>query len=374
MKVMTILGTRPEIIRLCEIIKKLDKFTEHTLVHTGQNYDKNLNDIFFKELSLRVPDIQIKCKANNIQEQISKIIKETGDIMDKKKPDAIVILGDTNSGLSAISAKRKKIPIFHLEAGDRSFDNNVPEEHNRKIIDHLSDINLTYTEHSRRNLLNEGIHPSKVFVIGSPISEVYSSMKEKFKKSKVLSKLKIKKKKFFVASLHREENVDKEKNLEELVKTFNKIVEKFNLPLVVSAHPRTKRSLKKFRLIEDSNKLINWHDPFGLIDFIKLQMNSLCVVSDSGTIHEDSAILNFPAIAVRKSTEKYEAIDSGHCSITGLNAKNVIRMIDFVIKNFSEVQKNPLPEAYNQVNISNKFLNIILGMRDIADHSTWGDK
>ncbi len=374
MKIMTILGTRPEIIRLCEIIKKIDCFASNILVHTGQNYDKNLHQVFFQDLNLRCPDIQLECKSKNIQEQIAKIIKETGNVMDKEKPDAILILGDTNSGLSAIAAKRKKIPIFHLEAGDRSFDNDVPEELNRKLIDHTSDVNLAYTEHSRRNLIKEGIHTKNIFVVGSPIKEVYDKLEKKIKKNIILKNLNLKPKKYFLASLHREENVDKKANLAEVVKTFNSIVDKYKLPLVVSAHPRTINSLKKFDFLQNSNNLVNWHSPFGLLDYIKLQKESYCVISDSGTIHEDSAILKFPALAIRNSTEKYESLDSGYCPITGLNSENVLSMINVITKNFSSLKNSPIPDAYNQINVSNKVVNIILGMRDIVDFNTWGRK
>ena len=373
MKIMTILGTRPEIIRLSEIIKKLDNFANNILVHTGQNYDKNLRNVFFKDLNLRYPDIQLECKSKNIQAQIAKIIQETGNIMDEEKPEAVLILGDTNSGLSAIAAKRKKIPIFHLEAGDRSFDNNVPEELNRKLIDHTCDVNLAYTEHSRRNLINEGIHPKSIFVVGSPIKEVYNKIDTKIKKSIILRRLNLKLKKYFIASLHREENVDKKENLVEVVKTFNSIVDKYKLPIIVSTHPRTIDSLKKFNILKISNNLINWHSPFGLIDYIKLQKESFCVISDSGTIHEDSAVLQFPAVAIRKSTEKYESLESGHCPITGLNSSNVLNMINVVTKNFSNLQTSPIPDAYNQTNVSNKVINIILGMRDIVNFDTWGE-
>ena len=294
--------------------------------------------------------------------------------MDKEKPDAILILGDTNSGLSVIAAKRKKIPIFHLEAGDRSFDNDVPEELNRKLIDHTSDVNIAYTEHSRRNLIKESIHPKNIFVVGSPIKEVYDKLEKRIRKNTILNSLNLKSKKYFLASLHREENVEKKENLKELVRTFNSIVDKYKLPLIVSSHPRTINSLKKFNFFENSNSLINWHAPFGLIDYIKLQKESYCVISDSGTIHEDSAILRFPALAVRNSTEKYESLDSGYCPITGLNSKNVLKMIEVVTDNFPDLRTSPIPNAYNQSNVSNKVLNIILGMRDIVNYDTWGLK
>ena len=374
MKVMTIIGTRPEIIRLSKIIKLLDKNTDHCLVHTGQNYDKNLNDIFFSDLNLRLPNYQLNSKSSSVQEQISKIIQLTGDIMDKENPDCILILGDTNSGLSSISAKRKKIPIFHIEAGDRSFDNDVPEELNRRLIDLTSDINLAYSEHSRRNLINEGFKPNNIYVIGSPIAEVYMDIKQKYKKSNILEKLKVKSKKFFLISIHREENVDKKNSLKVLVNIFNKISEKYKLPIIVSTHPRTRIRLKSEKLFQKSNKLINWHEPFGLLDFLKLQIESKCVISDSGTIHEDSTVLGFKALAIRKSTEKKESLEAGYCPITGLSEKSVLSLLDLILKTKINKLKNPIPEAYNKLNVSHKVVSLILGLNDIIDEQTWGKK
>lgn len=372
MKIMTIMGTRPEIIRLADIIKLLDKSVNHILVHTGQNYDKNLNDVFFEDLDLRLPDYQLQCKANSIQEQIGKILSTTGLIMDKEKPDAILILGDTNSGLSSIIAKRKKIIIYHLEAGDRSFDNDVPEELNRRIIDHTSDVNLAYTENSRDNLFKEGIHPKNIYVVGSPIFEVYDNLKSKFSTSTILKKLCLNKKKYFAASIHREENVDKEGNIEILVDTFNSICEKYKLPVVVSTHPRTIKKLKSKNLIKKSNELINWHEPFGLKDFIKLQLDSKCVISDSGTIHEDASILGFPAIAIRKSTEKKESLEGGFCPITGLNKDDVLRVLNLILKNPLDINKSPCPSDYKQYEVSKKVVRIILGTANVLKTQIWG--
>ena len=374
MKVMTILGTRPEIIRLAAIMKMLDKHCEHVLVHTGQNYDRNLNSIFFEELDLRQPDYVLETKSDTLQGQIAKIIEKTGDVMDLEKPDAIVILGDTNSGLSAICAKRKKIPIFHIEAGDRSFDNDVPEELNRRIVDHTSDINLAYTEHSRRNLLREGLHPSGVMVVGSPVCEVYEAMSKKFAESTILSKLKIKPQNFFAASIHREENVDKGGALDTLVNTLNSLADTYERPIIVSTHPRTRRRLAQLRLLERSHPLINWHEPFGLIDFIRLQMDASCVISDSGTIHEDSAILGFPAVAIRKSTEKQESLEAGYCPITGLNKEDVLRAVKLVIEDPIDMSRSPAPEAYLQREVSKKIVRIILGMGRVIDEKVWGTK
>ena len=374
MKVMTILGTRPEIIRLAAIIKMLDKHCDHILVHTGQNYDRNLNAVFFEDLDLRQPDYVLETKSGTIQGQIAAIIEKTGDVMDKEKPDAIVILGDTNSGLSAICAKRKKIPIFHIEAGDRSFDNDVPEELNRRIVDHASDINLAYTEHSRRNLLREGLHPRNVMVVGSPVCEVYDGMKEKFSASAILAELSLTPGNFFTASIHREETVDKGGALETMVDTFNALAEAYSCPIIVSTHPRTRRRLEQLHLLERSNPLINWHEPFGLIDFIRLQTESRCVISDSGTIHEDSAILGFPAVAIRKSTEKQESLEAGYCPITGLQKEDVLRAVKLVVEDPIDIARSPAPEAYLQREVSKKIARIVLGMSRVVDEQVWGAK
>jgi len=372
MKVMTILGTRPEIIRLASIIKMLDKHCDHVLVHTGQNYDRNLNAVFFEDLNLRQPDWTLETKSSSIQGQIASIIEKTGDVMDKEKPDAIVILGDTNSGLSAICAKRKKIPIFHIEAGDRSFDNDVPEELNRRIVDHASDINLAYTEHSRRNLLREGLHPRNIIVIGSPVCEVYDGLKDKFAASTILTELNLIPGNYFTASIHREENVDKGGALETMVGTFNALAEAYSCPIIVSTHPRTRRRLAQLNLLECSHPLINWHEPFGLIDFIRLQKESRCVISDSGTIHEDSAILGFPAVAIRKSTEKQESLEAGYCPITGLQKEDVLRTVKLVVGDPINITLSPAPDAYLQREVSKKVVRIILGMGRVVDEQVWG--
>lgn len=374
MKVMTILGTRPEIIRLSAIIKMLDKHCNHILVHTGQNYDRNLNAVFFEDLDLRQPDYVLETKSGTIQGQIAAIIEKTGDVMDKEKPDAIVILGDTNSCLSAICAKRKKIPIFHIEAGDRSFDNDVPEELNRRIVDHASDINLAYTEHSRRNLLREGLHPRNVMVVGSPVCEVYDVMKGKFAASNILTEMGLTPGKFFTASIHREENVDKGGALETMVDTLNALAETYGCPIVVSTHPRTRRRLEQLRLLERSHPLVNWHEPFGLIDFIRLQTESRCVISDSGTIHEDSAILGFPAVAIRKSTEKQESLEAGYCPITGLQKEDVLRAVKLVVDDPIDIARSPAPDAYLQREVSKKIARIILGMSRVVDEQVWGSR
>ena len=343
MKVMTILGTRPEIIRLAAIIKKLDQFCTHVLVHTGQNYDYELNKVFFEDLELRQPDIQLEVRSDTLHGQIANIIRETGGALEKERPDALLVLGDTNSALSVINAKRLKIPVFHMEAGDRSFDENVPEELNRRIVDHVADVNLAYTEYSRKNLLREGIHPSRVYVTGSPIREVYAGMMDKFAASKIMSTLGLESGKFITASIHREENVDIEGGLEKMVESYNALIEKYGFPVIVSTHPRTMNRLKQRGLLAKSNKKINWHKPFGLIDYINLQMNSFVVVSDSGTIHEDSSILDFPAIAIRRSTEKAESIDAGHCVMSGLDKEDVLRNVAIAVEDRVDQKLSPMP-------------------------------
>ena len=373
MKVMTIVGTRPEIIRLACVIKKLDEYSEHILVHTGQNYDYELNEVFFKDLNLRKPDYILNVKSDTVHGQIGNIIAQTGDVIKKEKPEAILVLGDTNSALSVINAKRYKIPIYHMEAGDRSFDENVPEELNRRIVDHIADVNLAYTEYSRRNLLREGIHPNKIYVTGSPIREVYEYMSDRFKSSNVINELKLEKNKFFCASIHREENVDRKGGLAMMVSSYNSLAEKYDMPVIVSTHPRTRIRLESMNLMEKSDKRILWHKPFGLIDYITLQINSFCVVSDSGTIHEDSSILDFPAIAIRKSTEKAESIDAGHCIITGLEPEQVLDSVRIATTDRVDIVKSPMPVEYSHRNVSSKIVRIILGMTKIIDERVWGD-
>ena len=367
MKIITILGTRPEIIRMACIIKELDKYTENIIVHTGQNYDRNLKDKFFEDLDLRSPDIQLDVKAENLYEQLSNIIRETGKVFNEVRPDAVITLGDTNSALSLINARRMKIPTFHIEAGDRSFDINVPEELNRKIVDHTANINIAYTEYSRRNLLSEGIHPSKIFVCGSPIKEVYESISKKISNSNILGKLNLKKSKFIVASIHREENVDTIGGLNKMIDTYKKLSEHFGVKIVVSTHPRTRARIKKLDLADlTSNDPINWHEPFGLIDFLSLQKNSLCVVSDSGTIHEDSAVLRFPAVAIRKSSEKYESLDSGFCPFTGLDSDNVIRCCEVAINNKSYIVEDTIASEYNTNRASRVVTNLVTSLTELV--------
>ena len=367
MKVITLLGTRPEIIRMASIIKELDKYTNNILVHTGQNYDKNLKDKFFDDLDLRYPDIQLDVKSDTLHGQISNIINQTGDIFSKEKPDAVVILGDTNSALSFINARRMKIPSFHIEAGDRSFDINVPEELNRKIVDHTANINIAYTEHSRRNLIAEGLHPSNIFVCGSPIKEVYDSVAYKIDSCTILDDMKLKEKEYLLASIHREENVDSIGGLEKMVDTYLSLAEQFKTKIIVSTHPRTRSRLEKLNIVDlKSENPILWHEPFGLIDFLKLQIKSKCVISDSGTIHEDACVLGFPAVAIRRSSEKYECLDHGFCPFTGLDKETVIPCVRQAINNTNLIIEKNIPSEYNFTKASRVIANLVMSQTKLV--------
>lgn len=363
LKVMTILGTRPELIRLSEIIKKLDLFTKHIFVHTNQNFDYELNEIFFNEFGLRKPDYLLDVKSDSIGEQIGKIILQTEQVILKEKPDVLLILGDTNSALSCIVAKRMKISVFHMEAGNRCFDDRVPEEINRRIVDHTSDINLPYTEHARRNLLKEGIDSQNIFVVGSPLREVLELNADKIENSNVLDELRLQKDKYFLVSFHREENVDNEHNLNVLVQTLGLIANKYKYPLIISTHPRTKMRLQNLNISE--NKLFNFHKPFGMFDFVKLQKNAYCVLSDSGTIHEEAAIFGIPAIVLRESTERPEVFDKGNVILTGVYSEVILQSIEVARKQYEASIKFSTPEAYQDTNVSDRVLKLIIGMSKI---------
>lgn len=366
MKVMTILGTRPEIIRLAEVIKANDKYFEHILVHTGQNWDYNLYEIFFKELGLRKPDYFLDSVGKTLGETMGNIIAKSYDVLLKEKPDAVLILGDTNSALSAISAKRLKVPIFHMEAGNRCFDQNVPEEINRKIVDHISDINLPYTEHSRRYLLSEGFRKEHIFVTGSPMTEVLYKNSAKIVKSKILSKLKLKKDKYILVSAHREENIDIEKNFKSLTESLNYVAEELKIPIIYSTHPRSWKKIKEKKI--KFNKLIRNLEPFGFFDYNKLQVNAYCVLSDSGTLSEESAILGFPAVLIRTSTERPEAVDKGTIVIGGIEKEGVLRSIKL-----SRIDSGDgsIPPDYGDMNVSVKVVKIIESYTKIINRMVW---
>lgn len=369
LKVMTIVGTRPEIIRLSQCIKAFDKYFNHILVHTGQNWDYNLNEVFFKELELKKPDYYLNTVGENLGETMGNIISKSYSIMEKEHPDAIVILGDTNSALSAISAKRLKIPIFHMEAGNRCWDWNVPEMINRKIVDHISDVNLPYTEHSRRYLLSEGIDGKTMFVTGSPMSEVFKNNMEKVKNSDILERLNLEKGKYILLSAHREENIDNEKNFFELMNAVNKIAEIYKMPVIYSTHPRSMKFIKQ-RNFKFNDLVVNMK-PFGFFDYNHLQMNSYCVLSDSGTLSEESSILGFPGVLIRTSTERPEVLDNGSIVIGGIEENTILQAIELATTMRDEKQEICLAKDYTDKNVSIKVTKIIQSYTDIVNRTIW---
>lgn len=371
LKVLTLVGTRPEIIKLSRVIAELDKKVNHILVHTGQNYDYELNEIFFNELQIRKPDYFLDVVGLNLAQTIGNIIAKTDDVLEKENPDAILILGDTNSCLGVISAKRRKIPIFHMEAGNRCFDLRVPEEINRKIVDHLSDINLTYTEHARRYLIAEGVAPEMIIKTGSPMLEVINFYASKIDSSDIVSRLGLENRKYFVFSAHREENVDDKDNLIELIGTLNAIVEKYNLPIIVSTHPRTKKRFDELQNIIFDDK-IRFMSPLGFLDYIQLQKNAKAVISDSGTITEEASILKFPAVTIRQQHERPEGMDEGTLIMSGLKAESVLAAIEVVVDhNLIENNTFEIVPDYDTNNVSKKVLRIIMSYTDYVNRKVW---
>jgi len=368
MKVLTILGTRPEIIKLSRTIALLDNKVEHILAHTGQNHDYELNEIFFMDLGIRKPDYFLDVANKSLSKTISNIIEKSDKVFELEKPDALLVLGDTNSCLSTIMAKRRKIPIFHMEAGNRCFDLRVPEEINRKLVDHISDINFPYTEHARRNLLNEGFNPAQVIKTGSPMMEVLNFSMKKINNSNILKKLDLKSNEYFVASIHREENVDNKNKLKIIVDTFNKIAKKYDKKIILSLHPRTKNKLNQFKL-SFSEHIIDL-PPFGFNDYIHLQKNAKCVISDSGTITEESSILNFPAITIREASERPEGFDEGTLIMTGLKSENILKSIEIALSQ-DALSLSSIPEDYNVENVSMKVLKSILSFTDYINKKVW---
>lgn len=370
MKVMTILGTRPEIIRLSEVIKACDRYFDHILVHTGQNWDYTLNEVFFKEFELREPNHYLNAVGEHLGETMGNIISKSFEILSKEKPDVLLILGDTNSALCAISAKRLKIPIFHMEAGNRCFDQNVPEEINRKIVDHISDINLPYTEHSRRYLLSEGIKKEHIFVTGSPMTEVLHKHMDKIKSSKVLDELGLEQGKYILVSAHREENIDNEKNFLSLMNALNSIAEKYQLPIIYSTHPRSWKQIEErgFKF----HSLIRQLKPFGFFDYNMLQLNSFCTLSDSGTLSEESAILGFPGVLIRTSTERPEVLDKGSVVIGGIVEKDILQAVELSNSMWRNKELTLLALDYQDVNVSVKVIKLIQNYTKIIDRIVWG--
>ena len=369
MKVMTILGTRPEIIKLSRVIGELEANTKHILVHTGQNYDYELNEIFFLDLGIRKPDYFLNSVSTSPAETIGKIIAEIDKILELEKPDAVLIYGDTNSCLSVISAKRRKIPIFHMEAGNRCFDLRVPEEINRKIVDHTSDINMTLTEHARRYLIMEGIRPETIFKIGSSMKEVYTHYEDKIADSKIIEKMNLIKNEYFVVSAHKEENIDNEENFNDLVDTLNYIASRFNIPLIVSTHPRTKKKIITNKINFLENVVIM--KPLGFFDYVNLQKHAKCVISDSGTIFEESSLLKFPAVTIRKAHERPEGMDVGTLIMTGLKKEEVENAINITVRESQEGYHPGIISDFNVDDVSRKVLKIILSYTNYVKRTVW---
>jgi UDP-N-acetylglucosamine 2-epimerase len=367
LKVATILGTRPEIIRLAECIKKCDLYFDHILIHTGQNYDYELNEIFFEDLDLRKPDYFLNVAGNHLGETIGNVISKSYEILSKELPDALLVLGDTNSVLSTIAAKRLKIPIFHMEAGNRCFDQNVPEEINRKISDHISDINLTYTENSRRYLLSEGFRKDHVFVTGSPLKEVLLKYNDQILNSDVVSRLHLKDQQYIVVSAHREENIDLDNHFEILAQSLNQVAEKYKMPVIFSTHPRTKNRIEKNKI--KFHSLISNVPPLGFFDYVKLQKNAFVVLSDSGTISEESAMMGFPAVSIRTSTERPEAIDAGTIVLGGITTDQMLNAIEITRGLFDE--NIELPREYEVTNTSARVIKAIQSYTSIIDKVIW---
>ena len=371
LKVMTILGTRPEIIRLSRVMALLDEYVNHLIVHTGQNYDYELNEVFFEDLELRKPDYFLGINAISLGNAVGDIIRKSEEVLLKEKPDAVLVLGDTNSCLAAYMAKRMHIPVFHMEAGNRSFDFNVPEEVNRRIIDHIADFNLVYTEHARRHLISEGLQHRRIYLTGSPMYEVLHYYKQKIDESKILNSLKITKKNYFVVSTHREENVDNSANLLKIVSVLNGLAKEYDLPIIVSTHPRTKKRLEELKNTDIDHRVI-FMKPFGFHDYNHLQMHAKCTLSDSGTISEESAILSFPAISLRQSMERPEAQDAGTIILTGLEHSVVLGAVRTVIQEHAENDKYEcIPADYSINNTSFRVLKLILGNTKLSN-KWWG--
>ena len=369
LKVCTIVGTRPEIIRLSEVIKCCDKYFDHMLVHTGQNYDYTLNGIFFEDLKLRQPDHFLEAVGADLGETMGNIIAKSYALLAKEKPDAVLVLGDTNSALSAISAKRLKIPIFHMEAGNRCWDWNVSEMINRKIVDHISDINMPYTEHSRRYLLSEGIDGKTIFVTGSPMKEVLIAHEDRIEASDVLTRLNLEPKKYILLSAHREENIDIEDNFMALMNSVNAVAKKYKMPVIYSTHPRSAKFIEKRDFKFDP--LVSNMKPFGFLDYNKLQKNAYCVMSDSGTLSEESAMLDFPAVLIRTSTERPEVLDKGTIVVGGIKSEDICQAIDLATAMYENGEKVVEAEDYADENVSVKVVKLIQSYTHIVNKTVW---
>ena len=360
LKIVTVVGTRPEIIRLSRTMALLDKYVNQIIVHTGQNYDYELNEVFWNELELRKPDHFLGIDTTSLGSAVGDILRKTEEILKKEKPDGLLVLGDTNSCLSAYMAKRMHIPVFHMEAGNRSFDFNVPEETNRRIIDHIADYNLVYTEHARRHLLSEGLQHRRIYLSGSPMREVLDYYRPKVNNSEILQQLALEKDKYFVISTHREENVDNPENLTKILKVLDELAKTYKLPVIVSTHPRTRKRIEQLGDTRQNDR-IQFLKPFGFLDYVHLQQHALCTLSDSGTISEESSILGFPAISLRQSMERPEAQDTGSIILTGFDPDVILSSIELVINEMKERNSFSIPDDYQIADTSWRVVKLILG-------------
>ena len=373
MKIMTIVGTRPELIKMSRVINEFNKYSNHILVHTGQNYDYELNQVFFEELNIKKPDYFLEVAETTTAKTIAKIIEKSDEIFSIENPDALLLYGDTNSCLAVIPAKRRKIPIFHMEAGNRCLNQNVPEELNRKILDHLSDINLVLTEHARNFLIAEGIKKELIIKTGSHMEEVLNFYMPKIQDSKILNKLKILEKNFFLISFHREENVDDHTRLKSFLLLLNGLADHFKIPVLVSTHPRTRKKFEEINYDLSGNNLVQFLKPFGFFDYVKLQVSAKCILSDSGTIFEESSLLNIPAITLRAEHERHEGMDEGLLIMSSLNIDDVIRNIEVTLsQHYSDENKLKFVNDYKGGDVSKKILRIVFSYIDYINKNIWG--
>ncbi|QDD66455.1 UDP-N-acetylglucosamine 2-epimerase (non-hydrolyzing) [Herbaspirillum seropedicae] len=371
LKVMTIVGTRPELIKMSRVIAELDQHTRHILVHTGQNYDYELNQLFFEDLDIRKPDHFLEAVGDNAAQTIARVIEKSDEVMEKERPDAVLLYGDTNSCLAVIAAKRRKIPVFHMEAGNRCFDQRVPEELNRKVLDHLSDINLVLTEHARRYLIAEGVRPETIIKTGSHMREVLDYYMPKIEASDVLARMGLEQGRYFIVSAHREENVDTPENLTDMVETLNALAAKYQVPVIVSTHPRTQKRLDALKL-GNLDSRIQFLKPFGFCDYVKLQMEALCVVSDSGTITEEGSLLNLPAVTIRNAHERPEGMDVGTLIMAGLKKDRVLDAVAVIIAQYQRGSRVVAAvEDYEALAVSKKILRIVLSYTDYVNRTVW---
>lgn len=371
LKVMTIVGTRPELIKMSRVIAELDQHTQHVLVHTGQNYDYELNQLFFEDLAIRKPDHFLDAVGENAAQTIARVIEKSDEVLEKEKPDAVLLYGDTNSCLAVISAKRRKIPVFHMEAGNRCFDQRVPEELNRKVLDHLSDINLVLTEHARRYLIAEGVRPETIIKTGSHMREVLDHYMPKVQASDVLQRMQLERGRYFIVSAHREENVDSEQNLRDLLDTLNGLAEAYDVPVIVSTHPRTRKRLDAISGVELDAR-IQFMKPFGFCDYIRLQMESLCVISDSGTITEEASLLNLPAITIRNAHERPEGMDAGTLIMAGLQRERVLDAVRITVAQHNHENAAVRPvQDYENPSVSKQLLRIVESYTDYVNRTVW---